>query len=615
MFGGAGQEQTITLLPVNNPLGFATKGGPYTQPVLVNCENWWPATHDVGSLEVVPGFAQIGTGPGGAGNLFMVAEGEKASSQTRRYFVSEGTSTYLITKNGTATEVYTGLTTDTYQTVVSFGDMVLFFPYADDTPYKYDFSSDTASAFTTISLSQPNVGSSAAATNGGGSVKGVVKYFVAYVSGTDVLALSDAFGEIDAGDGSTVDLSSIPTSSGKNRWIFRTRANGEQPYFLGSIDDDTTTTFSDDVLDHELGAPPALHGQPPPNQSKYAVVYNNRVFCNGEEPHIVLYSDINQPQSYNLYSFFNVGHKDGDEISALAKLRGMVVVFKKNHIYKIQGRDPEVDMVGVDEVRSDDPKARSIGCPDQGALCSTPEGLFFYYNRNFYLMGNQCTVRPISLHFEDELRDDINQAVEENIRCWYDPNRRIVYASVPTGSSTYPDRTYLYYLDYDAWTKMGVGFTVGTVVEIGSDGNPPDEYQNWAHYNASSPTKVVQRLDHPTATDFAGDAIIAQAEFPPQRLGNPGDLIYWSGGRVTFDVADTSTDLQLRYNLYAKSSGDTTISIPLQKSGFDRWTKTYQLGYIANEVKLLLYWPGGTKRPVVHGLDLMGQPATRQAKL
>ena len=608
-------EETKQLLPLDNPLGFATRGHPYTQPMLSNCENWWPGTTALGSLEVVPGCLRLSANPGGAGNIVMLAGVEKASTQVRRYFISSNTSTWLLTKNGTATEVKTGLAADTPHTVLSFGDFGLFFPYDSTAPYKYDFTSDTASAITTISLTQPNVSGAAAATNGAGNVKGKVKYFLAFVSGTEQLALSVTFGEINAGEGKTIALSSIPTSAGKFRWIFRTRASGEQPYFVGSIDDDSTTTFSDDIADFDLLFPPEQHGQPPPAGTKYAVVYNNRVFIAGATPNEVAYSDINKPQSYNTFSFFNVGFKDGDEVSGLAKVRGSVIVFKHNHIYKIQGRDPEVDMIGVDDLRSDDPTARSIGCPDQAALCSTPDGLFFYFNSNFYMMGNQCTVEPISLVIEDELRADINQAKETNIQCWYDANRRIVYASVPTGSSTYPTRTYLYFLDYKAWYKMSIGFTVGTVVEVGTDGNPPDEFQNWAHYNEASPLRIIQRLDHPTATTFDGDAVIAQAEFPPQRFGSLGELDEWIGGRVTFDVTDTSTDLQLRYNLFAKNSGDTTISIPLQKSGFTRWTKTFSLGWITNELKILLYWPGGTKRPVVHGIDLIGRPAAKDIKL
>ena len=608
-------EETKELLPLNNPLGFATKGHPYTQPMLSLCENWWPGTSALGSLEVVPGCARIGSGPGGAGNIVMLAGVEKASTQVRRYFVSADTSTWLITKNGTATEVKTGLTADTAHTVLSFGDLALFFPYDGTTPYKYDFTTDTASAVTDIGLTQANVSSAAAATNGAGNVKGTVKYFLAFVSGTEQLALSVAFGTINAGEGKTISLTTLPTSSGKFRWIFRTRANGSQPYFVGSIDDDSTTTFSDDILDSNLLFPPEQHGQPPPDGTKYGVVYNNRVYIAGATSNEVAFSDINKPQSYNTFSFFNVGYKDGDEISALAKVRGSLVVFKKNHLYKIQGRDPEVDMIGVDDVRSTDPSARSIGCPDQSAVCATPDGLFFYYNANFYLMGNQCTVQAISLGIEDELRADINLAKEENIQCWYDANRRIVYASVPTGSATYPTRTYLYFLDYSAWYRMSIGFTVGTVVEVGTDGNPPDEFQNWAHYNETSPLLVIQRIDHPTATDFDSDAIVAQAEFQPQRLGTPGDLAEWISGRVTFDVTDTSTALQIRYGLYAKSSGDTTVSIPLQKAGFTRWTKTFSFGWITNELKVLLYWPGGTKRPVVHGIELSGHIASKDAKL
>lgn len=607
-------EQRLVILPINNPQGFATRGNVYTQPVLQNCENWWPSTYDAGSLEVVPGFAPLAE-VATEGRYVTVASGEKASTQTRRYFVTGDTSCWLMTENGTATEVRTGLTTDTPHTVVSFGDMMLFFPYDGSIGYKYDFSSDTASAVTDIGLTQPDVSSSIAATDGEGVVKGIVQYFVAYISDTTMEALSVPFGEIDAGDGSKIQLTSLPTSDSKNRYIFRTRGGGTQPYFCGDVGDGTTTTFTDEVADFDLGFVPDQHGQPPPLGSKYAVVHNNRVYVSGEEPHIVTFSDINKPQSFNTFSFFNVGGKDGDAITALAKIRGAIIIFKHNHVYKVAGRDPEVDMVGVDSVRSDDPDSRSIGCPSQRAMVSTPDGIFFYYNAAFYMLSNQCTLQPMSVHFEDELADDLNQSKEENVVCWYDPNRRIVYASVPTGSSTYPTRTYLYFLDFQAWYKMNVGFTAARVVEIGTDGNPPDEFQMWAHYNEATPLRRVQRLDHPTATDFDGDAIVAQAEFPPKSMGTPGDLTWWTRGRVTFDSCDTSTSLQLRYNLYSKSTGDITISVPIQKTGFDRWTKEFGLGFTTNELKLILYWPGGTKRPVVHGLELFGMPDSQEVKL
>jgi hypothetical protein len=384
---------------------------------------------------------------------------------------------------------------------------------------------------------------------------------------------------------------------------------------VGSIDDDTTTTFEDDVPDTELGFVPEQHAQAPPTGTKYAIVYNNRVYTAGSNEKDVIFSDINKPESYNTWSFFSVGGKDGDEITALAKIRGAILVFKYNHVYKIAGRDPEVDMVGVDSVRSDDPDSKSIGCPDQSAMCSTPEGIFFFYNNNFYMMSNQCTVTPLASHIEDELRDDINQAKQENIVCWYDPNRRIIYASVPTGSSTYPDRTYLYLLDFQAWVKMTVGFTAARVVEIGADGNPPDSFQIWAHYNEATPLRRVQRLDHPSATDFDGDAIVAQAVFPPKSVGAPGDLTFWQKGRVTFDVETTSTDLQLRWNIYSYGTSDRTISVPLTKTGFNRWTREFGFGYSANELKLNVYWPGGTARPVVHGLELFGVLESNEAKL
>jgi hypothetical protein len=541
----------------------------------------------------------------------MIAGGEKATTQARRWFCGGDTSTWLFTQADATVKIKGGLTTDTYQTVVDFEDVTLFFPYDGVTkPYKYDYSADDNTAVSDIELTQPDVSSSLAATNGEGVITGIVKYFIAFISGTDQLALSEAFGEIDAGEGSTIDLSALPTSAGQGRYIFRTMAGGAQPFFAGAISssDDTVTTWTDEVDDTELTFVPKQHGSPPPLGTKYAVVYNNRVWCAGETPHEVIFSDLNEPQSYNTYSFFSISGKDGDEITGLATMKDRIIVFKNNHIYKIVGQDPEAQEMPVSPVRSSDPKHRSIGCPDQGALCTTPNGIFFYYNNNFYMMSNQCQIRTLASHFEDELRADVNQARQERIRCWYDPNRRLVYASVPTGSEDYPTRTYLYFLDFDAWYKMTPGFTAGTVVEIGDDGQPPDSFQIWAHYNETVPIHEVQRLDHPTATDFDGDAIVAQAVLPPLYLVSPMDVTMWTRGKISFDVADTSTNLQLRYNTWSGSGADVQLNVPLQEDNVTKWFRRYAIGLASNELKLNIYWPGGTKRPVVHRIVQRGMP-------
>jgi hypothetical protein len=116
-----------------------------------------------------------------------------------------------------------------------------------------------ATPLTGFSVTKPSSGVTAAAGTATGSLdtSAVYQYKVSYVS---------AFGETEANTTATsvtttstgsVSLTAIPTSSNGNviqRKLYRTVGGGSSFLLLDTIDDNTTTTYSDIIADGSLGA-------------------------------------------------------------------------------------------------------------------------------------------------------------------------------------------------------------------------------------------------------------------------------------------------------------------------------------------------------------------------
>ena len=121
-------------------------------------------------------------------------------------------------------------------------------------------------------------------------------------SSTESLAegpLSQSFGEIDAEDGYTIDLSSVPLgTTGKVR-LYRTYANGTNAYYVTSLGDGTspggTTSYTDDLPDVYLGDPPYNHGDPPLATYQGLIPYYNRLWAIRKNTSFVDYSDLAEP--------------------------------------------------------------------------------------------------------------------------------------------------------------------------------------------------------------------------------------------------------------------------------------------------------------------------------
>jgi hypothetical protein len=125
-----------------------------------------------------------------------------------------------------------------------------------------------------------------------------------------------------------------PQSFGVNqRKIYRTVTSGAAYKLVTTINDNTTTTYDDNIADADLGvAAPTDNGVPPKYNS--IVYHQNRLFVNDTaQPNYVFYSDIAEPYTFGALSFFRVGDATSDLVKGLAVYNDQLIIFCDNSIW------------------------------------------------------------------------------------------------------------------------------------------------------------------------------------------------------------------------------------------------------------------------------------------
>ncbi len=137
-----------------------------------------------------------------------------------------------------------------------------------------------------------------------------------------------------------VTISSIPVSSDTQvdqRKIYRTVSGGTKFFYLATINNNTTTTFVDNIPDTALAAAPAMEEDHDvlPN-GKFSAWWDDRLWVSGSN--IVYYSEISIPEEFDIgvrYLPIRRGNF-GEEITGLMPYKDSLYVFFKNSIFAIQ---------------------------------------------------------------------------------------------------------------------------------------------------------------------------------------------------------------------------------------------------------------------------------------
>ena len=201
------------------------------------------------------------------------------------------------------------------------------------TPYKYN-----GLAFTRHGVPQATgTVTTISGTTAVGVLTGQYRWKVAFVNsglvGGDV-GTSTVTITLAAGQGYLTGIPVAPQSHGVNaRQIYRTMNGGTTWLLAGTINDNTTTTYNDNVADTPLGAAaPSDAGEPP----KYSIAcyHQNRLFTNnGTNLNYLHWSELENPYRFLATSFQKIGDASSDTIVGIDVYQNNLFITCENSLY------------------------------------------------------------------------------------------------------------------------------------------------------------------------------------------------------------------------------------------------------------------------------------------
>lgn len=305
-------------------------------------------------------FSKVATRKGGAKFNPTKLAGSGVVQGLFDFKYGSGSQKFLEVENGiiytddssTRTSIKTGLNSSNYYDFTTF-DSRCWIANNSDAMQKYD-----GTVVTQGSITQPEVGSFAAAEGGAGSVDGVVIYLVTFYNSTtgqesNPFPLTD--GVTITVSSKIVNLSAIPVSTDSqvnSRRIYRTSAGGAvtTASLLATINDNTTTVYADNIADVNLGITIDLSFDPAPVFVK-TVEHKNRGFGFTDNSTVINYSRLfnfwywpqgtdgtdTSADSRDYREF--AGKDDGDKITNIISYYDYLIIFKENSVYVLEGYD------------------------------------------------------------------------------------------------------------------------------------------------------------------------------------------------------------------------------------------------------------------------------------
>lgn len=237
-----------------------------------------------------------------------------------------------------------------------------------------------------------------------------------------------------------IDLSLIPicpdTISGESttgRKVYRIEDGGSTYKLLtnGTISNNTATTLTDSDADGALGTSyPAGDETVRPPKGRFALIHKNRLWLanNADNPSRIFYSDDGSHDYFSSTAYFNIRPNDGDEITFIKNILGLLTVAKNNTIQKIdtRGDDPDADWLITDPYSF-------IGCHAPYSAVNTNEGVIYLGNNGIYIFNGQYS-QLISDPILTTIKDMQPSNFANNWGAFYKNSYFLTYTSVATGA-------------------------------------------------------------------------------------------------------------------------------------------------------------------------------------
>lgn len=202
-----------------------------------------------------------------------------------------------------------------------------------------------------------------------------------------------------------VDLTAIPTPTGATkRHIYRTVASGTTYYFVATLSDNTTTTYTDNTIDSALGDELEDDHDAPPT-AKYITPHQGAMFYSGNPsaPKRLYFSIQGFPEIVPATTHYIDVPVAGSNITGHASLEDCLVVFTDTAYFVLYGTT-----VSTYRFKLIEP---SIGCTAPKSIATYSNGAYFEYHSQVF----RCFGGPPQL-ISDDIDNDWACPVAANAR-------------------------------------------------------------------------------------------------------------------------------------------------------------------------------------------------------
>lgn len=250
----------------------------------------------------------------------------------------------------------------------------------------------------------------------------------------------------------------------KNLGDVESRTVSEVYYHVATVKNNTDTSYVDYTPDSKLGdiAPndadsilmPALG-------ARFGAAFRNTLFIDGgySDSSRIYYSDVAHPDTFAALNYFDVGNREGGEITGLHAFYNQLLVFRESAIDMVRGNPGEYQL---------SPFEQGIGTSAMDTVTTVPGlGVFFLSRDGVYIvtggldggavMGVKKMTAPILKTIKRMNPDVLSRATASYSSKW-----REWHCYFAVDGSDFPNFGIVYHVDKDEWS-VRKGFPVGVL--------------------------------------------------------------------------------------------------------------------------------------------------------
>lgn len=409
-------------------------------------------------------------------------------------------------------------------------------------------------------------GAPTAALGAAGLPNGTYRYRVAFLTEYGLLSNGGPASNSVTATLDQVGLTSVPVSPDGQviaRYIYRDIGGDGIYRFVGLIDDNVTTTFTDNLADVDLGAadlPLAgddVFDNSPPGRLHATAVFNNRIFgISADDRFRLIVGELDSPEAARIVDQLVFD----DSLEALAVHAYGLIIYGTDSLYLLTGD-------GFQTPFSVERLSTQVGANGFRSLCNVKLIQMVQHESEVFFLLNPADPWLANKNRLDHFRDDLPNATLTDGFMVHDRRRyRVLIFNKGSGGA---------YNQIDVWQ-----YAISATEEVSSDGAgvDPQDIRLGAWSNIVLPTNVAPRC-----------AVMVErtADLPELWIGGGDGYVYWLGDPSAMNFADgvSSAAVDAFFETHAVPLGNTFNSrgeprflrINGESSGATTWTVTLTL--------------------------------------